>query len=150
MKKNLYLILWLSFFSFVIFGMWEFAQTPFFEDYTDDINQIIFNRFHCTLGDVLILLSVITIISIFLKNLKWLRSPEFKHYLIVSVLGVGYTIISEINNVYILKSWGYSSAMPTYFGIGALPIIQWILLPPIIMFITKNYIKGHYPDNILK
>ncbi len=146
MKIKLYMFLWLTFFTFIIFGIWEFAQTPFFEDYTDSFNIFVYNRFHCTTGDVLILLSAVLITSLIYRSDKWLLEPEIRHYITVSAVGAGYTIFSEINNVYILKSWGYSELMPTIFGVGLLPLIQWIVLPSIVMFINKNYIKGHYRD----
>lgn len=131
-------LIWYSLISFLIFSAWEWYQTPFFIDISQEINRIVWFRFHCTVGDMMILTTTVLLSGILFKGFQWLFHPSWKHYLIVSVTGLSYTVFSEFRNVYIVKSWGYSSLMPTIHGIGMLPIAQWILLPSMILYIAKR------------
>lgn len=132
------------FFSFVVFGMWEWLQTPFFQDITDKINYIVWYRFHCTIGDIMILGVSMVIWSLAKKNNMWFFNPSKQDYLAVTVLGASYTAYSEILNVVIRESWAYSEYMPLIPGthIGIIPIIQWITLPTLIIYICARFIRG--------
>ena len=132
-------LVWYSFFSFVIFASWEWIQTPFFIDITKDINTIVWFRIHCTIGDMLILFFSISGTSLVFRKINWILRPSKLHYLSVTIMGVAYTLFSEVRNVHILKSWGYSDLMPKIFGIGLIPIIQWLLLPALILYILSRF-----------
>ncbi len=144
MVKRIKYFLVFFFFSFLIFGMWEWLQTPFFVDITDKINLIVWYRVHCTIGDIMILGFSIVIWSLFKKNNTWFFQPEKVDYFAVTLLGTTYTAYSEILNVVIRKSWGYSELMPLIPGtyIGIVPIIQWLTLPPLILYICARFIRG--------
>lgn len=139
-RKYLHYGIWFIFFSFVIFGTWEWVQTPFFIDDTENINKIVWYRIHCTFGDMMILASVIIITSLIKRSLSWIFAPSGFYYIAIIILGVSYTLYSEYRNVYLAKNWDYSVLMPELFGIGLLPILQWLLLPPLIIYILKRFI----------
>lgn len=132
------------FFSFLIFGMWEWLQTPFFTDITNEINSIIWYRLHCTIGDIMILGISIIIWSFFKKNWTWFFAPDRFDYLAITLMGTSYTGFSEILNVVIRKSWGYSDLMPLIPGtnIGVIPTIQWLILPSLTLYICARFIRG--------
>jgi hypothetical protein len=136
-RRGEYLI-WYTLFSFLLFSAWEWYQTPFFIDISQEINTIVWYRFHCTVGDMMILTTTVILTSLLFRDLQWLFHPTRKHYLIVSIMGLSYTMFSEYRNVYIVNSWSYSPLMPKVFGIGMLPIVQWILLPSMILYIVKR------------
>ena len=133
-----------SFFSFLIFGMWEWLQTPFFIDITDKINYIVWYRFHCTIGDIMILGASMVIWSFLRKNNEWFFDPKKRDYLVVTAIGASYTAYSEILNVVVRKSWAYSELMPMIPGthIGLVPIIQWLTLPSLILYVCARFIRG--------
>lgn len=132
------------FFGFLIFGMWEWIQTPFFIDITDDINLIVWYRIHCTIGDIMILGFSMVLWSILRRNNSWFLAPDGKDYAVVTAMGMAYTGYSEILNVVIRKSWGYSHLMPVIPGthIGLIPIIQWLILPGVILYICARFMNG--------
>ncbi len=37
------------------------------------------------------------------------------------------------DNVYRAGSWGYTASMPMIFGIGLSPLLQWLILPPVMV-----------------
>lgn len=124
--------------------MWEWLQTPFFLDITDKINYIVWYRFHCTVGDIMILGASMVIWSFLRNNYLWFFAPKGKDYLAVTLMGISYTAYSEILNVVVRESWGYSDLMPMIPGthIGLIPIIQWILLPSLILYVCARFIRG--------
>ncbi len=143
MKTILYNpVLNLFFFSFVLNATWEWIQSPFFVDNTSDLNTIIWYRIHCTLGDSILLMIGYVIVSCYYRNLSWVYHSNPKHHVLFVVLGVIYTLFSEYINVNVRNSWSYSDYMPLlpFTRVGLVPIIQWIILPPVILFITKRQI----------
>lgn len=56
--------------------------------------------------------------------------------------GVAYTNLSEWRNVYRLHSWAYSDSMPTLFGTGILPLVQWIAVPAVAVWIVRQRMRG--------
>jgi hypothetical protein len=106
------------------------------------LNTIIWYRVHCTLGDTLILTIGYVLISFYYKNLNWVCDSNVKHHAIFVLMGVVYTLFSEYINVYIKSSWSYSEYMPLlpYVNIGLIPLVQWVILPPVIVFITKRQV----------
>jgi hypothetical protein len=135
----------LGLFTFLIMGMWEWMQSPFYKDFTDNLNAIVLFRLHCTLGDVIILFEIITILSFIKRTWKWIIDPKKIDYLLVTLMGVIYTLFSEYINVHVRQSWGYSELMPIlpFIGAGLIPIMQWFILPTIIITFTKNYMRWY-------
>jgi len=132
------------FFSFVLNATWEWIQSPFFIDMTSDLNTIIWYRIHCTLGDSIILIIGYVLMSFYYRNFSWVHNSNVKHHAVFVVMGVIYTLFSEYLNVYINHSWSYSGYMPLLpiVNIGLVPLFQWIILPPVVIFITKRQIRG--------
>lgn len=138
------MLLYIGLFSFLIFGMWEWLQSPFYVDVADDFNQIVWFRIHCTLADMLILFSIAGLVSLFKGTIAWMWHPESKDYVLVTVMGIFYTFVSEYVNVHVLQRWGYSGLMPVlpWLGTGIVPVIQWLILPSCILWLTKDHLKA--------
>jgi len=130
-------------FSYVLNATWEWAQSPFFIDTTSNLNTIIWYRIHCSLGDTIILLIGFTLISLYHKGISWIHHPKVKDYLILVFIGFFYTFFSEYINVYVKHNWSYSSFMPLmpFIQVGIIPLVQWIILPPVIVFVTTRQIR---------
>ncbi len=128
------------FFSFLLNFTWEVLQTPFFDDRGAEINTIIWYRLHCTFGDILISLGCFWLVSLIFRSRMWfLKLTTIKMVLFIA-FGVSYTAISEMRNVRIVESWAYSDLMPVipYIGVGVVPLIQWIIIPIILLFIVRR------------
>lgn len=41
-------------------------------------------------------------------------------------------------NVYVLHRWKYGSGMPVIAGIDTLPLVQWLILPPLILWLVPR------------
>jgi hypothetical protein len=107
------------------------------------LNTIIWYRIHCTLGDSLVLMAGYILMSLYHRNLNLVYYSNVKHHAIFVLMGFTYTFLSEYVNVYIKSSWSYSEYMPLlpFANIGLVPLVQWIILPPVIIFITKRQVR---------
>ena len=133
----------IAFFAFLLNFVWEVLQTPFFVDISTEITTIIWYRFHCTLGDVMISLAGFWFVALILRSRSWFLNPTKKKLLLFVAFGVSYTIFSEIKNVSLNKLWGYSNLMPIIPGIevGVIPLIQWIIVPLLLVFIVRRQLS---------
>jgi hypothetical protein len=51
----------------------------------------------------------------------------------LSCSAIAFTVWSEWYNVYRAGNWGYTAGMPMIFGIGLSPLLQWLILPPVMV-----------------
>jgi hypothetical protein len=139
-------------FAFLIHFVYEVWQSPYFEFYqmpslADKINYIT----HCTVGDGVITVICYWIVSLLqhipqsktLWNRYWILSPTWKSILLFISLGWIYTFLSEIYRVQIAKLYGVSILIVPVIGISWLPLIQWVILPPITLFLARIHILGY-------
>lgn len=141
----------LVFFSFLLNFTWEVLQTPFFDDRGEEFTTILWYRIHCTLGDILITLGCFWLVSIIFRSRAWFLSLTRNKILLFIGLGVIYTVFSEIRNVRIIQSWGYSELMPVmpFIGVGLVPVLQWIVVPLLLILILKRQLSWYFKQYAL-
>jgi hypothetical protein len=61
---------------------------------------------------------------------------------IVVAGAMAYTAWSEWYNVYRVGNWGYTASMPLVFGIGLSPLLQWLVLPPVMVAVYRALVLG--------
>ncbi len=116
---------------------WEILQSPFYADtYDAPISTIAYNRIHCSVGDVLILFSAFWIVAA-VWGRRWMSMARLKPILLFLAVGLAYTAFSEYLNVQINGSWSYSAWMPVLYGMGLVPLLQWILVPTLVLLIVR-------------
>lgn len=148
MKGHLYLLsvpeIPLTFSSFFFNFFWEMGQTPLYDDVPRKTYlQILISRLHCTLGDVLILLSAFWIVAWFTNNRNWVTLFRPQHLLSFTLLGLAYTVASEWVNIDIRSAWGYSPLMPRMplIGTGLTPFLQWLILPTVVAGTSRRFLN---------
>lgn len=120
--------------------LWEIAQFPLYTVWHEgDWGYILYGLIHCTLGDLLILLSVFWLVSILNRTRHWIFSPSMPNIVLFTVIGLAYTIFSEILNTRIKGTWGYTELMPIVpvIEIGGMPFLQWLLIPPVLIWLMR-------------
>ncbi len=118
--------------------VWEFAQSPLYTDHHNGLAYVLWTRLHCTAGDVMILVFSFWLVCILMRSRNWLRDKKPVAIGLFLVFGVAYTIFSEWLNVNIRNTWDYVPAMPTVLGIGFTPVLQWLTIPPLVLFIVGS------------
>lgn len=117
---------------------WEIVQLPLYSIWSEPISKRAFAVIHCTLGDLMIAgLALLTALAM-LGTSSWPRSGTRAVWLLLSILGVGYTVYSEWLNVNVRGSWSYADMMPVIpiLGTGLTPLLQWIVVPTAALWIA--------------
>ncbi|MBA3732601.1 MAG: hypothetical protein H0W93_09720 [Gammaproteobacteria bacterium] len=130
----------IAIFAFLLNFVWEMWQLPFYEG----IAAIPYwkNLSGCTLatlGDVVIALSAFWVVAIVVHSRWWILHPSLRQVLGLILIGVVVTILFEALATG-LDRWRYAETMPTLLlvGTGLTPLLQWIVLPPIIVFFVRR------------
>jgi hypothetical protein len=126
--------------GFPVNAAWEFAHSPLYADWDQAWTYLLWTRLHCTIGDVMILLGAFWLTSLVFGTRRWMGTRYGAAFVFV-VLGVGYTSWSEWFNTSIRSSWGYAATMPVIAGIGLTPVLQWMLLPPLILWLSGRPLR---------
>lgn len=120
--------------AFVLNLVWEIAQVRLYSIWdAADRMAVAWALLHCTLGDVVIALALFALAGVLLRCAD---SPVLRPWTggaIVVIGAIAYTVWSEWFNVYRAGSWGYTASMPMIFGIGLAPLLQWLILPPVMV-----------------
>jgi hypothetical protein len=143
--KKLFLFLFiLIIVSAVLNGLWEYGQCGIF--YT--INGIVsFENYNLLIGRIILDIGMTLFIFLFLSIIniewKWFINWDIKDTFVILTLSLLFSFYIEVNSLFIGR-WGYSTNMPLLPGtnIGLVPIIQWLILIPLSIFITKLFMKG--------
>ena len=126
-------VLW-SALAFALNLAWEVAQVRLYTLWSEvDGPGIALALLHCSVGDVLIALAMYALAGIVLWRADWPASRPWIGGAIVVVGSLSFTAWSEWYNVYRVGSWAYAAGMPTFFGIGLSPLLQWLILPPVLV-----------------
>ena len=119
--------------------LWEIAQLPLYE-FPRELGgaRLAYFVLHCTIGDVVIATLVFLLTGLLLSAADWPFTRPWPGAAIGTLMGVGYTVFSEWRNVYELGAWSYARAMPLVSGIGLAPLLQWLIVPLITLFIYRR------------
>jgi hypothetical protein len=118
---------------------WEIAQFPFYQiPASVSIAHRAYYVFHCTAGDAIIATALFLLAGWVLSAPDWPSTRPWTGAVIVMLVGVGYMAFSEWRNVYELHAWRYASSMPLVFGIGVAPLLQWICVPVITLYVYRR------------
>lgn len=123
--------LW-SVLAFTLNLAWEIAHVRLYTLWdAADRMTIAWSALHCSLGDVVIALSLFALAGFALRQKDWPVFRPIAGGVIVIIGALAFTVWSEWYNVYKIGSWAYTANMPMIFGIGLTPLLQWLLLPPL-------------------
>lgn len=126
--------------SAVLHLVWEIAQLPFYTIWSEPIGQQAFAVVHCTIGDLMIAgLSLLTALALVGRS-DWPSVGSRPVWLLLLVIGIGYTVYSEWMNVNVRGSWAYGPLMPTlpFLGTGLSPLLQWLVVPTLSLHIATG------------
>ena len=85
--------------SFALHLVWEGVQLPLYTIWTEPLARQSFAVIHCTIGDLMIA-DLFLLVALALTNQPtWPKSGSRAVWLLLLILGVGYTVYSEWLNV---------------------------------------------------
>lgn len=122
---------------------WEVVQLPLYSTwYTGKPAALTYAVAHCTIGDGMIAAATYLATATITRSIDWPRTAPLHGLVLITAIGTAYTAWSEYRNVYVAMSWAYASSMPTIGGIGLSPLLQWLVLPAVTLFLMRRWQSG--------
>ncbi len=132
-------------FGFLTNFLWEMLQVPWFMGMANSSHgSVVWLCIQATGGDVLILLASFWFSSIVFGHRRWLLEGKRKPAITLLVAALLVTIVMEWLATGPLERWTYADSMPVIplLGVGLAPLLQWIILPPLIMWLSHRHMLG--------
>ena len=135
--------------SFTLNEAWELLQMPLYEQPIYKMGHIAF----CTLGaladTIMVLLLYILFVFVY-KNAFWIEQKNWVKIFVVMLTGAVGAVFSEKRHL-LIGSWSYDQSMPIIplVNVGLSPVLQFLLLPVTIYFLSLYIISKFYNHTIL-
>jgi len=132
--------------AFLLHFVWEMWQVPFYFEMANLGHwEAVLICTKATIGDGLVALSAYVFAAIISEGgLFWLVNKKVEPLLAFLVGGLFLTGVLELLSTKLLDRWQYSEFMPLipYLDVGILPLLQWLILPPITLWLASVFMKG--------
>ncbi len=141
-------------FNVVIFSLllnlaWEVWQVPFFLGMADQPHWLgVKACTQATFGDAGIALAAFWVTALIARSRTWIMRPSRSDIAVFIGVGLVATIAFETLATGALERWAYSDAMPRLpvLGTGLLPLLQWLALPPLVLWFVRRQIAPGYRE----
>ncbi|MGH7629725.1 MAG: hypothetical protein ACREOF_10175 [Gemmatimonadales bacterium] len=128
-------------FAFLLNFVWEMWQAPFYRTMIEASHLDAVRT--CTLatfGDAVIALLALGAAAAVARDSGWLARPSRKALAVYVGAGLVITLALEWLNVQVLHRFSYAARMPTVLGIGLTPLLQWLVLPPLVLWLARRHL----------
>ena len=134
-------------FAFLLNFVYEVWQAPYYEFYgSPSLAAKINDLTHCSFGDGVIILFSGWVVSALVRSRDWVLHPTSKLTFLFTSSGLLITLVIETYRVNVSKIYGVSALAVPILGMSSLAVIQWIILPPFILYLARRQMLG-YPEN---
>ena len=123
--------------------IWEIAQVRLYTLWGEaNVMTVAWALLHCTAGDVVIATALFALAGMVLRRVDWPAVHPWIGGVMVVIGATAYTVWSEWYNVYRAGNWAYTASMPTIFGIGVSPLLQWLIVPLLLVLAYRRFGPG--------
>jgi len=139
----------IALFSFLLHFVWEMWQAPFFADMASTAHwSEVVACSRATLGDAAMAVVAFWGGALPRRSRYWFVAPRGWEVPIYLAIGLALTVVFEWLATGPLARWSYSPEMPRLpiFGTGLLPALQWVVVPPIALWITGRQLRDQMPN----
>lgn len=137
-------------FSFLLNFVWEFIQVPTYAGMMESSHwEGVKLCTSATFGDVGFALTAFWITSAVARSRQWILSPTTRDLLVFLAVGIALTVGFEFYYTNISLRWTYSDLMPLVppFGTGLSPLLQWIVVPLLVVWFARRQMRGAQAEN---
>lgn len=126
--------------SFLLHLLWENLQAPLYHGYTSFGQHFWICLRATATGDMAVMLALYLALALAHRDLLWASKRTVYTrpitWLLPVILGLIFAVGMEMWALQTHR-WAYA-AMPMVFGIGLLPILQMIAIPPLALFFSRS------------
>jgi hypothetical protein len=138
-------------FAFLLNFVYEVWQAPYYEFYrSPSLADKVRDLTHCSFGDGVIILVCSWVVSASVRSRNWVLLPTWKLTFLFTSIGLLITIILETYRVNVSKVYGVPVLAVPVLGMSSLAVIQWIVLPPLILYLARYQMLGYLEKHRLK
>lgn len=119
-------------------AIWEFGHSSLYTDHGRGLWYVVWSRLHCSGGDVMILVITFWVVSLMARSRTWVTDDALWPRVLLVIGGLSYTVFSEWLNTTVRETWAYAESMPQVFGFGLSPLLQWIVVPPVVLYLMRR------------
>lgn len=130
-------------FAFLLNFVYEVWQAPYYEFYgAPSLADKIKDLTHCSFGDAVIILISALLVSLLARSRYWVLKPTRKLMLLFTSVGLVTTLVIETYRVNVSKVYGVPVLAVPGLGMSSLAVLQWIILPPLILAMARRHLVG--------
>ena len=132
-------------FSFLLHFVWEFLQVPTYAGMAEMAHwQGIKLCTSATIGDVGFALTAFWTACLVARTRYWMDNQAALPALVFLGVGIALTVGFEFYYTPVTQRWTYSDLMPLVppFGTGLSPLLQWIVIPPLVLWLSRRYLAS--------
>ena len=134
-----------AFVGFLLNYPWEMLQAPFFAGiaemrHWDAVRECSW----ATVGDAALLVGGFWAGAVVQRSRAWMARPRPSAVAAFLAFGVLATVALEWLATNLWDRWQYAPRMPVVPGLGTglAPLLQWLLLPPLLIWIVRRQLHG--------
>ena len=131
--------------SFLLNFVWESFHSVFlYQGHNFNAIKYVPMIGYVSIVDGLLVVGMYLIVSLLLKDIFWIRTPNKNKVVMFMVIGLIIAWFIEYRAVFIQSKWSYTALMPVIFGIGISPLLQLSITGIASLILTKMlfYQKG--------
>lgn len=134
-----------AFLGFLLNYPWEMLQAPFFAGMTDMRHwDAVRECSWATLGDAGLLVGAFWVGAAVQRTRGWMARPRPSAVAAFLATGLLATVVVEWLATEVWHRWEYGPRMLTLpvLGTGVTPLLQWLVLPPLLIWIVRRQLHG--------
>lgn len=122
---------------------WEFLQVPLYAGMATAPHwEATLLCTLATIGDAFIMCLAFLVVSLATRSRTWLQHGDRRTQAAFVAAAFLISMTFEVVNIYVLARWSYAPAMPQAVGLGLSPVVQWLLLPPLTLWLVGRHLRG--------
>jgi hypothetical protein len=132
-------------FAFLLNLVWEFGQVPFYRDLPSRGHWASIKLCaRATLGDAVIAVVAFWVVAALVASRRWITAPSVLQVACFVGIGLGISTPLEWVAIHVQGRWAYGASMPIVpvLQIGLAPVLQWLILPPLIVWFVTRQLAG--------
>jgi hypothetical protein len=133
-------------FAFLLHFAWEMLQFPLYTGMAEAPHgPATWTCLQATLGDVALSLAALGATAIAARGNLWRGPLRPGHLALYIASGLALSLALEYASVHLWRRWQYGPGTPAFLGIGLPPLLQWTLLPPLVLWLVRRHVAAGEP-----